>query len=318
MYLQMYFSYHIFSVYLIAWGLLGNVGREDLIGPVDESAFRNLMVICLGIGFIASILYQTTVKVDTDESEDGSEIVPEFSGTPTVLKWFKEYQMYQVAIVYMSTRLFVNLSQAYIPLYLQITLKLPAKYVATVPLTMFLSGFFTSLCMKKTNHLLGRKITYIIGASIGIAGCIWIRLGFNDDENTKYYIFVVASILGIGGSCMLVTALALTAEFIGADTDASAFIYGVMSLTDKVSNGLAVVLIQHFIPTKIDTCILCRQYFRDVILYCCGGAALLGIIGIISLMKTTIGNRRVLANTTTTTTNLVINDDPDDERTPLI
>ena len=38
---------------------------------------------------------------------------------------------------------------------------------------------------------------------------------------------------------MLVTSLALTAEFIGTDTDSSAFIYGLMSLTDKVSNGLA-------------------------------------------------------------------------------
>ena len=47
---------------------------------------------------------------------------------------------------------------------------------------------------------------------------------------------------------MLVTSLSLTAEFIGSNTSSSAFIYGLMSLTDKVSNGLAVVLIQHFIP----------------------------------------------------------------------
>ncbi len=36
---------------------------------------------------------------------------------------------------------------------------------------------------------------------------------------------------------MLVASLSLTADFIGPDTDSSAFIYGFMSLTDKVQNG---------------------------------------------------------------------------------
>ena len=56
-----------------------------------------------------------------------------------------------------------------------------------------------------------------------------------------------------------------------------------MSLTDKVSNGLAVVIIQNFIPLDTDTCIKCRQYYRHVLLFACGGAALLGVFGIISM-----------------------------------
>ena len=162
----------------------------------------------------------------------------------------------------------------------------------SVPLTMYICGFLSSTCLKKINHWLGRKITYIIGAIIGICGCIWMKFGCSsDDEYTKDIVYVVAGLIGIGGSVMLVTSLALTAEFIGTDTDASAFIYGVMSLTDKVSNGLAVVLIQHFIPSEIDTCFLCQLYFRDVILYACGGTAIFGIFGIISLGKTAVGMR---------------------------
>ena len=38
----------------------------------------------------------------------------------TVGQWLKQPQIDQVAIVYLATRLFVNLSQAYIPLYLQV------------------------------------------------------------------------------------------------------------------------------------------------------------------------------------------------------
>ena len=86
-----------------------------------------------------------------------------------------------------------------------------------------------------------------------------------------------------------------------------------MSLTDKVSNGLAVVIIQNFIPLDTDTCIKCRQYYRHVLLFACGGAALLGIFGIISMIKTTVGTRRAQFHHQT----LVINEEPD-ETTPLI
>ena len=53
---------------------------------------------------------------------------------------------------------------------------------------------------------------------------------------------------GTAGSAVLITSLSLTAELIGNNTETSAFVYGAMSFTDKVSNGLAVMVIQHFIP----------------------------------------------------------------------
>ena len=58
----------------------------------------------------------------------------------------------KVAGVYMSTRLFVNLTQAYIPLYLQVTLELDASYVAIIPLVMFVFGLITSSVMKFVNR----------------------------------------------------------------------------------------------------------------------------------------------------------------------
>ena len=52
----------------------------------------------------------------------------------SVFSWFKEYQLYQIAVIYMCTRFFVNISQSYIPLFIQVTLRLHAIYIATVPL----------------------------------------------------------------------------------------------------------------------------------------------------------------------------------------
>ena len=77
------------------------------------------------------------------------------------------------------------------------TLKLHATFLASVPLTLFVSSFITSFAMKSVNELLGKKITLIIGALIGLIGCIWVQFGCSmDDPKVKYYIFFVAIIIG--------------------------------------------------------------------------------------------------------------------------
>ena len=57
-----------------------------------------------------------------------------------VMDWLKEPQFYQVAFIYMATRLYINVSQAYMPLYIQHSLELPAVSIAVIPLIMFISG----------------------------------------------------------------------------------------------------------------------------------------------------------------------------------
>lgn len=207
----------------------------------------------------------------------------------SVFDWFKEFQLYQIAMMYMATRLFNNINQCYLPLFLQVTLKLHARFIATVPLAMFISAFVTSFAMDKVNAYFGRKTTSIIGATIGVLGCIWLHFGCTpSDPNVEYHIFTVAILMGIGGTTMLVTSLALTAEFIGSDTSSSAFVYGLMSFVDKLSTGFGVILIQQFTP-ETDTI---EQFYGNVILYACGGASILVILGAISLFYAKVGARR--------------------------
>jgi hypothetical protein len=49
---------------------------------------------------------------------------------------------------------------------------------------------------------------------------------------------------GAGSSVMLVTSLGITADLIGPNIESGAFVYGAMSFMDKLSNGVAVTLIQ--------------------------------------------------------------------------
>ena len=85
-----------------------------------------------------------------------------------IFSWFLEPQFYLIACIYMSTRLFVNISQSYISFYLQYTITLPAEYVAVIPLVMYISGFFVSLILKFATSRYGYKICFVASCVVGL------------------------------------------------------------------------------------------------------------------------------------------------------
>ena len=94
-----------------------------------------------------------------------------------LLDWFLEPQLYQVALLYMCTRLFVNLSQSYMPMYLNVTLQLPQMYVAIIPSVMYVSGIFMAIIIKTVSKRLGKKFAYGISCLLGGSGCLWMHYG---------------------------------------------------------------------------------------------------------------------------------------------
>ncbi|XP_012277990.1 major facilitator superfamily domain-containing protein 12 [Orussus abietinus] len=270
------YSFTVFSnilVYCIAWAVLHvtNDVPGSQIGPTDVHKFQKVLFIGLGVGFGTSLIFHIFVK-ETAANNSGGLLR---QSTRSVTSILKDAQMYQVALVYMPTRLFVNLSQIYVPLYLHETLHMAATSLAVIPLTIFLSSFMTSLIIERLNTRLGRKISYFIGVVVALCACVCIWLG-QGSAYVTYEIYLVAILLGMGGSIMLVTSLGVTADFIGFCSDTGAFVYGVMSFSDKLCNGLAVIVIQSVRCTSN-----CSSYYRDVIAFVCGAAALFGLLVII-------------------------------------
>lgn len=50
---------------------------------------------------------------------------------------------------------------------------------------------------------------------------------------------------GVAASIIMVTSQGIVADLIGEHTTHGAFVYGLMSFADKMSNGIAVMIIQH-------------------------------------------------------------------------
>ena len=178
----------------------------------------------------------------------------------------------------MSTMLYINLTQVFVPLYLHETLGMAASALAKIPLVIYLGSLGTSFVVGTLNKYLGRKVAYLMGALIGIMGCGWIYLRSHVPTFTLYEIYIVAVLFGAASSIVLVTNLGVTTDAIGDKTGSGAFVYGIMCFTDKLSNGIAVFVIQDCHKTFPNT-----EYYGHVLTFVCGSALLLGSMGVISL-----------------------------------
>ena len=109
-----------------------------------------------------SVLFHIGVKENHYSVEEDRSALVNDSRSSSRTSLFCSFRLYNVALVYMATRLFVNLNQIYIPYYLHSYLELSSKNLAILPLVMFTSSFLTSAVIKLFNVAYGRKVSSIV------------------------------------------------------------------------------------------------------------------------------------------------------------
>lgn len=292
------------TVYMITWIAFHLERRDDAdndqITPSDAFIFRNIVFIVMAIGFVFSVIFHLGVKErpkmrSIDDMRNGTSgedsvdfYLPSIESHLKWKHWFKESQFYKVALLYMGTRLCVNLTQVYIPLFLQDSLHLKKDSIAYIPLAIYSSGFVSSFLMKYLNVRIGMKTTYLIGSALSLCASTWLYLGTYDSFKTSG-IYGVSVLMGISSSTMLITSLSITADLIGHNTSSGAFVFGAMSFVDKLSNGIAVIVIENLHPCKACGCSVCDDYYRNVLAFVCGGATVLALMALALLAPHPIG-----------------------------
>ncbi|KAL7396201.1 hypothetical protein ABVT39_002011 [Epinephelus coioides] len=284
------------TVYAVAWLLFHfqaqhtvNPSITDNLGPVDIPLFRTLALIMLGTGALFSFIFHVGTKEEVAAPESENQPITPSSSQEALPQpvfqwrhWLKEASFYQVAFLYMCTRLIVNLSQTYISVYLTNSLMLPKNFIAIIPLVIYVSGFVCSLAMKPASKLIGISTTYLIGLLLVIGFATWV---FVDKSMGAESIYGAAVLLGAGSATILVMSLSMTATLIGEQTQSGAFVYGSMSLTDKVANGVGVVLIQSIRPCSTEACCPdCVWFYRDVMVTVTGGVAVAAALCLFTLL----------------------------------
>ncbi|NXJ81502.1 MFS12 protein, partial [Trogon melanurus] len=284
------------TVYGLAWLLLNfqvdEPDRTEHLGIQDVPIFRNLSLIVVALGAVFSLIFHLGTKEklsspsplpQLEESTPLLQKEPTSAPHPLLIwkDWLLEPAFYQVAVLYMSTRLIVNLSQTYISMYLTNSLLLPKQYIATIPLVMYVSGFLSSFLMKPVNKWIGRNLTYFVGILMILAFASWVTL----TTRMGAEIYGVAALLGAGSATILVTSLSMTADLIGANTQSGAFVYGSMSFTDKMANGLAVMVIQNLHPCPTELCCpACVGFYHWVMVLVTGGIAIVAVASLCCIM----------------------------------
>lgn len=156
--------------------------------------------------------------------------------------WFKLGMFYEVGLVYMCTRLVVNITQVFISFYLIVTLQMSATSIAIVPLLVYLSGFLATFFLRYLNESLGRTGSFALGAALIVIALV---LSYFLTPETATWVYPFSIVLGMGNSIIMVTSVCLTGDLVGNNIESGAFVYGSMSFTDKISNGIAILFIQN-------------------------------------------------------------------------
>ncbi|KAF2905186.1 hypothetical protein ILUMI_00996, partial [Ignelater luminosus] len=274
------------TVYLITWIVLKNNQDPNEIGPDDFYKFREIALIITFIGLSSSLLFYCGTKSTNDQyyenisESDASE--NHFKQNQPFGDLLKSSAIYQVSLLYMASRLFTTLNLIYIPLYLEerhVSINSNddeiRQTIASVPLASFLASFITSILLKWRSRYFGENVTYFIGSILSLAGCLWIALGV--DSDSRFQIYAIASLIGMGSSSTMISSLCLTADFAKNNGFRGGSVYSTVTFADKLICGGIVLITQHLKCQPID---MCPSFYRHVLAYVCGSAAITGLISL--------------------------------------
>lgn len=311
------FAFTVFSnimVYTSAFLLLrfNEVDNgSDQLSPADAQNFLYLVLMVTGAGCIFSLMFHLFVKEPRQQplqpapqepaaSINGDEDSAAAAGTPllsepyemSTLDWLREPQFYAIGALYMLTRLIINVAQVYLPLLVTESYDLHKAWIAIVPLAVYFTSMLTSLLLE-TCHAIGknRKIANLIGLAL-IGGFSASAYLVHPNIDVPWQLTLPAVSLGAGSSIIMIMSMALTADLIGADRNSSAFVYGCMSLVDKLANGITVWVAQHIQPHIRPGCEECRRFFRSVEGFWIGGFAAAAFLLTLALLPVKVGQRR--------------------------
>uniref|UniRef100_A0A7S3D9W1 Major facilitator superfamily domain-containing protein 12-like n=1 Tax=Palpitomonas bilix TaxID=652834 RepID=A0A7S3D9W1_9EUKA len=263
------FGFTIFSnvaVFLLTFALLKTDGDGGL-SPASGQSFQILSYCCVGIGALFTIIFLVGTRENkiTHTKPAGKMF--------TWTKWFKESMFYKVGVIYMCTRLVINVSQVYLPFYLLDEISMEKSSIGIVPLVMYGGSILATLSLRFISKKLCRTSTYMIACPFVLAACVgfyFLQVAPQGTINTSLQdvIYGIVLVLGLGNAVILVTSITMEADMVGDRTESGAFVYGALSLLDKISNGAAVMVVQGLNPCPDpDTPCDDHNYFRYIMTF---------------------------------------------------
>ncbi|XP_076955758.1 uncharacterized protein LOC143630711 [Bidens hawaiensis] len=161
--------------------------------------------------------------------------------------WFKKVLYYQVALVYVFTRIITNVSQSFLAFYVINDLRMAQSSKALIPAMIYICSFIVSIMLQELTWTGQRlKVFFSVG------GVLWILCGstiFFMPSNMKDIMYLLSFFIGIANALISVTGVSMQSYLVGEDVNGCAFVYGSLSFLDKVSCGLALWVLESYQDT---------------------------------------------------------------------
>ncbi|CAA0808321.1 Major facilitator superfamily protein [Striga hermonthica] len=158
--------------------------------------------------------------------------------------WFKKLLYYQVALVYVLTRLITNVSQAFLAFYVINDLQMAQSSKAVVPAVIYICSFVVSILLQEITWDGWRlKAFYSTG------GLLWIVSGsviLFLPSSMNAFMYILSIVIGVANALMMVSGVSMQSFLVGEDLNGCAFVYGSLSFLDKILCGLALSVLESY------------------------------------------------------------------------
>jgi Na+/melibiose symporter-like transporter len=187
-------------------------------------------------------------EISTGEAgEEGESANAPNSKRESKLDWFRMPKFYLFGICYMCVRLYTNIFGTLLPFYLIDVLHMGTDdkdsvsfNLALVPMLTYASSVVVSTQLNRFYHRFGRKKALFVGTAICLV-CLVVMALLKEQNN--WVMYIVALFIGASQSLVLSTGINLISDVVGAKAKTGAFVFGIYSLLDKFSSGIAIFLI---------------------------------------------------------------------------
>ncbi|ONK59577.1 uncharacterized protein A4U43_C08F7890 [Asparagus officinalis] len=158
--------------------------------------------------------------------------------------WFKKALYYQVACVYMLTRLITNVSQSLLAFYVINDLEMTQSSKALVPAIIYICSFVVSIALQEIKWTSWRLKAFFSAGAV-----LWMLSGagiFVLPSTMHNFMYLLSIIVGISNALMMVTVVGMESSLVGEDLNGCAFVYGSLSFLDKFSCGIALYALESY------------------------------------------------------------------------
>ncbi|KAF7824466.1 major facilitator superfamily domain-containing protein 12-like isoform X1 [Senna tora] len=226
------------SLYVVAF-IVFNAKSVKTYDDVENQyrwiAYLSILIGCCFVGIFLIATKEPSLKVG---------IQGKVHARISWVYWFKRVLYYQVALVYVLTRLVLNVSQAYLAFFVINDLQMAESAKALVPAIIYVCSFVVSIALQEIAWTGPRLKAYY-----SAGGILWIFCGAMIlllPSHMNYAMYIASVFIGIANALMTVTGVSMQNFLIGQDLNGCAFVCGSLSFLDKMSCGIAVYVLQSY------------------------------------------------------------------------